>query len=154
MKHLTISYLLFLAIVNFSFAATNAPESSLHDERSNSPSHADYQGTPQVRGSVSIFELSSDPKTYEGKEIEISGVLIQTSPSYFPTPMFAITNGSDKVRVSAWLPLEVAPSPKGLKIERKKVMSDFLDKYVIIFGKVVLEDGKPMIEVKDARAVD
>lgn len=103
---------------------------------------------------VSLFELSSDPKGYEGKDIEIGGLLIQTSPSYFPKPVFMITNGTDKVRVSAWLPLEVAPSPKGLKKHRKKVMSDFLGKYVIISGKVVLEDGRPVIEVKNAKAVE
>lgn len=101
-----------------------------------------------------IFELSSDPKGYEGKDIEIGGLLIQTSPSYFPKPIFMITNGTDKVRVSSWLPLEVAPSPKGLKKHRKKVMSDFLDKYVIISGKVALADGKPFIEVKNAKAVE
>lgn len=101
-----------------------------------------------------IFELSSDPKGYEGKDIETGGLLTQTSPSYFPKPVFMITNGADKVRVSPWLPLEVAPSPKGFKKQRKKVMSDFLDKYVIISGKVVLEDGKPFIEVKNAKAVE
>lgn len=103
---------------------------------------------------VGLFELSSDPKGYEGKDIEVGGLLIQTSPSYFPKPVFMITNGTDKVRVSAWLPMEVAPSPKGLKKQRKKVMSDFLGKYVIISGKVVLEDGRPVIEVKDGKAVE
>ncbi len=100
---------------------------------------------------VGLFELSSDPKSYEGKSIETGGLLIQTTPSYFPKPVFMITNGVDKIRVSSWLPLEVAPSPKGLKKRRGKVMSDFLDKYVTISGKVVLEDGKPMIEVKNAK---
>jgi peroxiredoxin len=100
---------------------------------------------------VGLFELSSDPKSYEGKIIETGGLLIQASPAYFPKPVFMLTNGADRVRVSAWLPLEVAPSPKGLRKQRKKVMSDFLDKYVIISGKVVLEDGRPLIEVKDAR---
>ena len=103
---------------------------------------------------VGLFELSSDPKGYEGKDIEVGGLLIQTSPSYFPKPVFMITNGTDKVRVSAWLPMEVAPSPKGLKKQRKKVMSDFLGKYVIISGKVELEDGRPVIEVKDGKAVE
>lgn len=103
---------------------------------------------------VGLFELSSDPKGYEGKDIEVGGLLIQTSPSYFPKPVFMITNGTDMVRVSAWLPMEVAPSPKGLKKQRKKVMSDFLGKYVIISGKVVLEDGKPFVEVKNAKAVE
>lgn len=110
------------------------------------------EGVEELR--VGIFELSSDPKTYEGKDIEIGGVLIQTSPSYFPKPVFMITNGTDKVRVSAWHPLEVAPSPKGFKKQRKKVMSDFLDKYVIISGKVVSADGKPFVEVKNAKAVE
>ena len=118
----------------------------------------DKEEKPQGRGvgelRVGLFELSSDPKGYEGKDIKIGGLLIQTSPSYFPKPVFMITNGTDKVRVSAWLPLEVAPSPKGLKKQRKKVMSDFLDKYVIISGKVVLEDGKPYIEVKNAKEVE
>lgn len=100
---------------------------------------------------VGLFELSSDSKGYEGKSIETGGLLTQTSPSYFPKPVFMLTNGVDRVRVSSWLPLEVAPSPKGFKKQRKKVMSDFLDKYVIISGKVVLDDGKPMIEVKDAK---
>lgn len=100
---------------------------------------------------VGLFELSSDPKTYEGKSIETGGLLIQATPSYFPKPVFMLTNGVDKIRVSSWLPLEVAPSPKGLKKQRKKVMSDFLDKYVSISGKVVLEDGKPVIEVMNAK---
>ena len=116
------------------------------------------EGKPQGRGvgelRVGLFELSSDPKGYEGKDIEVGGLLIQTSPSYFPKPVFMITNGTDKVRVSAWLPMEVAPSPKGLKKQRKKVMSDFLDKYVIISGKVVLEDGRPVIEVKDGKLLE
>lgn len=115
----------------------------------------DKEGKPQGRGvgelRVGLFELISDASIYEGKEIETGGLLIQTSPSYFPKPVFMITNGTDKVRVSPWLPLEVAPSPKGFKKQRKKVMSDFLDKYVIISGKVVLEDGRPLIEVKDGK---
>ncbi|MDO8444961.1 MAG: TlpA disulfide reductase family protein [Deltaproteobacteria bacterium] len=100
---------------------------------------------------VGLFELSSDHKSYEGKAIETGGLLIQTTLSYFPKPVFMLTNGVDKIRILPWLPLEVAPSPKGLKKQRKKVMSDFLDKYVNISGKVVLEDGKPLIEVKDAK---
>lgn len=103
---------------------------------------------------VGLFELSSDPKSYEGKIIETGGLLIQTSPAYFPKPVFMLTNGVDKIRVSSWLPLEVAPSPKGFKKQRKKVMSDFLDKYVSISGRVVLEDGKPFIEVKDAKILE
>lgn len=100
---------------------------------------------------VGLFELSSDPKSYEGKVIETGGLLIQTTPSYFPKPVFMLTNGVDKIRVSPWLPLEVAPSPKGLKKRRGKVMSDFLDKYVTISGKFVLEDEKLFIEVKNAK---
>lgn len=103
---------------------------------------------------VGLFELSSDPKSYEGKTIETGGLLIQTSPAYFPKPVFMITNGVDKIRVSSWLPLEVAPAPKGLKKRRGKVMSDFLDKYVSISGRVVLEDGRPLIEVKDAKIME
>lgn len=33
-------------------------------------------------------------------------------------------------------------------------MSDFLGKYVIISGKVVLEDGRPVVEVKDAKILE
>ncbi len=103
---------------------------------------------------VGLFELAAEPKSYEGKTIETGGKLIQTSPAYFPKPIFMITNGIDKIRVSSWLPLEVAPSPKGFKKRRGKVMSDFLDKYVTISGKVVLEDGKLSIEVKDAKILE
>ena len=103
---------------------------------------------------VGLFELSSDPKSYEGKVIETGGLLIQTTPSYFPKPVFMLTNGVDKIRILSWLPLEVAPSPKGFKKRRGKVMSDFLDKYVTISGKVVLQDGKPFIEVKNAKLLE
>jgi len=65
-----------------------------------------------------------------------------------------ITSRVGKVRVSPWLPLEVAPSPKGLKKHRKKIMSDVIDKYVTISGRVVLEDGKPLIEVKSAEIAE
>lgn len=110
-----------------------------------------YSDTEEAPINVNLSELSSNPKKFEGKVITTGGRLIQTSPSYFPRPIFMITNGVDKVRVSSWLPLEVAPSPKGFKKQRRKVMSDFLDKYVSISGRVVLEDGRPLIEVKDAK---
>lgn len=101
-----------------------------------------------------IHELISNPKDYEGKNIATGGLLIQTSPSYFPRPVFMITNGADKIRVSSWLPLEVAPAPKGFKKQRKKVMSNFLDKYVIISGKVTSEDGQLFIEVKSGKTAE
>lgn len=104
------------------------------------------------KDTVGLFELSSEPKDYDGKSIETGGLLIQTSPSYFPKPVFMLTNGIERVRVSAWLPLEVAPVPKGFNRQRKKVMSDLLNKYVNVSGKVVLEDGKPFIEVKNGKA--
>lgn len=257
MKHLVISFLLFLATVNFSFAATKAPEFSLHGEGDKVYRLEDFKGKPlilfffsfscgycerampvikelyknsngrynilgvvygtpkndlknksieagiefplavgtkaisknyEVSGTpyfwlilpdgtlkerfvgkkgadilrlavdagdfdkrAGIHELISNPKYYEGKVVMTGGLLLQTSPAYFPKPVFMITNGADKIRVSAWLPLEVAPSPKGLKKQKKIVMSDFLDKYVIISGKVVLEDGRPLIEVKDGK---
>lgn len=103
---------------------------------------------------INLSELSSDPKKFEGKTIEIGGKLIQMSSSYFPKPIFALTNGTDIVRVTPWLPLEVAPSPKGLKKKRRDVMSDFLDKDVTLSGKIVLEAGKPLIEVNKAKTAE
>lgn len=103
---------------------------------------------------VGLFELSSDYKGYESKTIETLGILSQTSPSYFKKPVFIITNGIDKVRVSSWLPLEAAPAPRGINRQRKKAMSDMIGKYVNVTGRVVLEDGKPFIEVKDAKALE
>lgn len=100
---------------------------------------------------VSLLELSSSPDDYEGQFIETSGTLLQTAPSYFPKPVFMLSNGVEKVRVSAWLPLEVALAPKGFNKPRKKVMSDLLNKYLTVSGKVVLEDGRPVIEVKDGK---
>ncbi len=103
---------------------------------------------------VSLLELSSSPKDYEGQFIETSGTLLQTAPSYFPKPVFMLSNGVEKVRVSSWLPLEVAPAPRGMSRQRKKVMSDLIGKKVTVTGKVVLENGKPFIEVKDAKSVE
>ncbi len=103
---------------------------------------------------VSLLELSSSPNDYEGQFIETSGILLQTAPSYFPKPVFMLSNGVEKIRVTAWLPLEVAPAPKGFNKPRRKVMSDLLNIYVTVSGKVVLEDGRPVIEVKDAKLLE
>lgn len=137
------------------FLALAAPLDDLKASASGGRPSEEASKTPDAEEAsinVNLSELSSDPKKFEGKVITTGGILIQTTPSYFPKPIFMITNGVDKVRVSSWLPLEVAPSPKGLKKQRRKVMSDFLDKYVIISGRVVLEDGRPLIEVRDAKA--
>lgn len=103
---------------------------------------------------VSLLELSASPEDYEGQLIETSGTLLQTAPSYFPKPVFMLSNGAEKVRVSSWLPLEVAPAPKGFNRQRKKVMSDLIGKQVSVTGKVVLENGRPFIEVKDGNTVE
>lgn len=100
---------------------------------------------------VTLLELSASPKDYEGQLIETSGVLLQTAPAYFPKPVFMLSNGVEKIRVSSWLPLEVAPAPRGMNRPRKKVMSDLIGKQVIVTGKVVLADGRPVIEVTDAK---
>ena len=101
--------------------------------------------------SVTLFELSASPKDYEGQLIETGGVLLQTAPSYFPMPVFMLSNGVEKIRVSSWLPLEAAPAPRGMNRPRKKVMSDLIGKHVSVTGKVVLFVWKPFIEVKSAK---
>lgn len=114
----------------------------------------DYLNAGNLTERVGLFELSSVYKEYEGKAIETGGMLLQMAPSYFPKPVFMISNGIEKVRVSPWLPLEAAPAPRGMNRPRKKVMSDFIGKKVTVTGKVVLEDGKPFIEVKSGKAVE
>lgn len=114
----------------------------------------DYLNAGNLTERVGLFELSSVYEEYEGKTIEAGGMLIQTATSYFPKPVFMLSNGVEKVRVSPWLPLEASPAPRGMNRPRKNVMSDFIDKKVTVTGKVVLEDGKPFVEVRNAKAID
>lgn len=103
---------------------------------------------------LGIFELASDINRLEGQNIVIGGGLVQTSPLYFPNPAFMLTNGTDKVQVSPWLPLETAPPPRGSGKKRKQVMSDFLGRYVTVSGKVASKEGKLFVEVKHAKAFE
>jgi peroxiredoxin len=97
---------------------------------------------------VGLAELARNPKRFEGTAIRTGGLLAPATATYFPQGRFLLTNGQDRVAVSAWLPLEVTPSPPHLKKKpAKAVMSDLLGRYVSIEGRVRLEGGQPRIEV-------
>ena len=101
-----------------------------------------------------LHEITEEPKRFVGKEVIVGGLLAPGGATYFPSPRFALTNGKDKVRVSPWLPIEVAPGPPGVKKRARPTMSEVLGKYAVVTG--VVREGKEglYIEVKQATASD
>ena len=103
---------------------------------------------------VGLYEIAEEPKRFAGKEIVTGGILAPGGNTYFPSPRFLLTNGTDKIQVSPWLPIEVAPGPPGFKKRPRPTMAEVLGKYAVVTG--VVREGKEglYIEVKQATASD
>lgn len=88
---------------------------------------------------VTVNDLVRSPNTFLSKGVKVTGKLINTKSSYFPSPDFAIADRSnDQVRfkVTAWLPLEVPPPPPDSTQEQPPTMQSYLNKIVNLAGTV------------------
>lgn len=98
-----------------------------------------------------LRELVRAPGEFDGKVVRTGGLLTTGGGPYFPEPRFAITNGLDRLTVSPWLPVEVAPRPpQARRGPAKPVMSELLGRYVSLEGRLRLVDGQPLLEVTRA----
>lgn len=98
-----------------------------------------------------LRNLVRTPSDFEGKAIKTGGLLSPGGGPYFPNPRFLITNGIDRLAVSAWLPVEVAPTPPQARHgAAKDLMSDWQGRYVSLEGRLRKIDGQPLLEVMRA----
>lgn len=102
--------------------------------------------------------LASAPERYEYDEVIVSGLLKNAGTSYFSDLRLVLEDPDGRqVRVKPWVPLEVPPPRRGGGGERPSVLSDYLDRVVLLRGRVVREEedgeGIYVLEVHSATPI-
>ena len=90
--------------------------------------------------------LSVSEAVTKKKNITIAGWIIAKG-EYFKKAQFFITDRTTELRIKAWLPLEAAMSP--FRKERPRLMSDVINKPVMLRGKVTKKDLEYEFVVKE-----
>lgn len=86
---------------------------------------------------VTVADLVDSPNTFLDRKVKVTGTLINTKSSYFPSPDFAITDsGASRFSVTSWLPLEIPPPPPGTSEEQPRTMQLYLNRKVNLVGTV------------------
>lgn len=89
-----------------------------------------------------IKEIFLNPSLYVGREVIVVGRLVNEGKDYFIHSKFVLKDeNSNALEVKGWVPLEIPPPRFGdlSKIERPKVMSDYLNKELCLKGKIESE---------------
>jgi hypothetical protein len=105
-----------------------------------------------------VAALAEAPERYESDEVIVSGLLKNAGTGYFSDLRLVLEDPDGRqVRVKPWIPLEVPPPRPGGGGERPRVLSDYLDRVVVLRGRVVREeeDGERiyLLEVHSATPV-
>ena len=95
------------------------------------------------QGALSVSEAVTQKP---GKNILLAGWIIAKG-EYFKKAQFFITDRTTELRIKAWLPLEAAMSP--FRKKRPRLMSDVVNKSVLLRGKVTEKDGDYTFIVKE-----
>jgi thiol-disulfide isomerase/thioredoxin len=95
------------------------------------------------QGALSVSEAVNQKRK---KNITLAGWVIARG-EYFKDAQFFITDRTTELRIKAWLPLEAAMSP--FRKKRSRLMSDVINKPVLLRGTVVKKDHNLEFVVKE-----
>jgi len=96
-----------------------------------------------ANGAITATEAS---KKMNEAEIAITGWIISKG-KYFKDAQFFITDRTTELQIKQWLPLETAMSP--FRKKRPRLMSDVINKPVLLRGKATKKDGVYTFIVKE-----
>ena len=98
---------------------------------------------------IAIEALSQRPEVYEDQEVMVRGKLIVIG-DYWRDPKFVIVDErGNKFPVNSWLPFEIIAPPDGFRPgDEKRVMSYYLNKNLLIKGKVKAKQGKKITRIE------
>jgi hypothetical protein len=96
------------------------------------------RGTGDAR-LVSIPALAADPDRYVGQSVQIRGRLVNVGTNYFTDLRLALSDsaGARFVYLSPFLPLAIAPAPRGGAAPAPPTVSQYLGERLIVRGVVV-----------------
>lgn len=103
---------------------------------------------------VTIKALKERPEAYVEKTIKLRAKLtaVREKPWQFPHVFVLEDEKGNQFPVTVWAPLEVPPPAPGTEEHWRKnrphLMSDFLDKWLLIKGKVKNKGNKIMPSIK------
>lgn len=116
---------------------------------------------------ITIGTLSKWPEVYVDREIVVRGKLIVIGDYYASDSKFVIVDEKgNRFPVTTWRPITIAPTllPGGgvRPVDEKRLMHYYLNKNLLIRGKVMAKRGKIMLhiegehylEVKDAEEIE
>jgi len=103
----------------------------------------------------SIIELNKNSASYVDSFITISGKLLNVGKDYFKDLQIVLKDSlGNAIRIRPWLPVEIPP-PQNPSLPRPKVMSDYLNKDVVLKGFWRQENANECrLEVKKATIFD
>ncbi len=88
-----------------------------------------------------VKEISSNPSNFLNKKVQVAGKLVLVGKNYFTDSRFAVTDGTNQLRINSWLPLEIHSSAVGSRNSvQPKTMEGYLNKDVTLEGTIE-QDG-------------
>lgn len=116
----------------------------------------------QTTSAVSVERIVSAPAAFRGERVVVRGRMTSVGTNYFTDLRVVLTEpGSPEIfiYVRPWLPVELPPSPPGVKTVRPPLLSDYLDRMVELIAVV---DHGPLkhagevdyLSVESARLLD
>src|SRR5690242_10160945 len=92
-------------------------------------------GQVQTPQRVEISTLRTNGSNYTDQPVTVVGQLPLASANYMKDARFVVIDAAgNDVAVTAWLPLEIPPAPRGRDTKRPATMRDFLNTTVIVTG--------------------
>lgn len=101
---------------------------------------------------VTVTQLLQNPAEYIGNKVAVTGFLKNAGENYFGDLRPVLDDGKGRfIAVSSWAPLEVPPPRPGpAGRERPKVMSDYLNRNIVLKGTWQQVDDKYILNVIQA----
>jgi hypothetical protein len=105
---------------------------------------------------ASVAALAGSPQQYAGGVVVVYGMLRNAGTNYFTDLDLVLEDwGGAKIPVRPWVPLEVPPPRLQEERERPHVLSDFLNKTLLLKGRLVeqKEEGEPIFALEVLSAI-
>ncbi len=102
-----------------------------------------------------LSELTREQGKYDGKLVQVKGVLSNSGINYFTDLKITLSDGQgNSIRVQPWLPISVPPPRPGGPRNRPALLSDYLGKSIRLVGKWVRQEEGFVLQVEKAEPVE
>jgi hypothetical protein len=111
-----------------------------------SPVPSSGNETPQPSSVLPLHDVVTDPDKYVGQQVTVEGVL--EAEGQMPRLRFFLVDGTDRLEISPWAPVEAVQSPQGGG--KVKTMAYYAGLRLRLTGILEKGDAGPLLKVSVA----